>query len=306
MVAITSVQGGRFYHYSDYFRKYGALYPATLFIVVFMLMPLCIVLGYSFLEANAYGGVKSTFSLDAYRQLFYEERLDGSFEPTSAYLVIALRSIFIAGMTTLITLLIGFPVALYIARQPAKRRNLLLLMVTIPFWINILIRTFAWILLLRDTGTINSVLLYVGIISEPLSMLNTDGAVLLGLVYTFAPFMVLPIYGRIEKLKHSLFEAAHDLYASRWQVFRRVILPLSVPGIVAGCLLTFIPALGSLVAPELLGGGKKMMLGNLIYRQFGEARNWPFGATLSVALLSIVALIGCVYYFSSRRADLRG
>lgn len=285
-----------------YLAKYGGLYPAALFVVVFLLLPLCVIFGYSFMEANAYGGVQHTFSLEAYRSLFFERQLDDSLVLTDTYVVIALRSVFIAGMTTLVTLLIGLPVAIFIARQPPRRRNLLLLLITIPFWTNILIRTFAWILILRNTGIINGFLQAFDLISSPLPMLYTNGAVLVGLVYTFAPFMVLPIYGRVEKIESSLFEAAHDLYASRWQLFRRVLLPLAAPGIVAGSLLTFIPSLGSLIAPELLGGGKHLMLGNLIYRQFGEARNWPFGAALSVVLLGMVILIGIVYYLRTRRS----
>lgn len=289
-----------------YLERHGGLYPAAGLIVIFLLIPLCFILGYSFMEADAYGGVKNTFSLEAYQSLIYERRLDDSLALTTSYILIAWRSIMIAGLTTLITLCVGLPVAVYIARQSPQHRNLLLLLVTIPFWTNILIRTFAWILLLRDTGLINGFLLSFGAISSPIPMLNTDGAILVGLIYTFAPFMVLPIYGRVEKIDHSLFEAAHDLYASRWHLFREVLLPLAKPGIIAGSLLTFIPCLGSLIAPELLGGGKKLMLGSLIYRQFGEARNWPFGAALSVVLLSIVILIGIIHFLRVRRSAKTG
>lgn len=275
--------------------------PAVLFVAAFLLVPLGLVVAYSFMPANSFGGVDPGFSTEAYHNVLYEQRLDGSFRLSAAYLLIVWRSIYVAGLTTLIVMAISLPVAIYIARQRPRRRTFLLLMVTIPFWANILIRTFAWILLLRDTGVINGLLMAIGLISSPLPLLNTTGAVLVGLVYTFAPFMVLPIYGRMERLEQSQMEAAHDLYANRWQVFRHIVWPAALPGVVAGSLLTFIPCLGSLIAPELLGGGKQMMLGNLIYRQFSEARDWPFGAAIAVLLLVIVAAIGLLQVTLMRR-----
>lgn len=282
----------------------SGLLPAVLFVGAFLLVPLGLVIAYSFMPANSFGGVEPGFSADAYRNVIYEQRLDGSFRLSADYLLIVWRSVYVAGLTTLIVLAISLPVAIYIARQAPRRRTFLLLMVTIPFWANILIRTFAWILLLRDTGVINGLLAALGVISAPLQLLNTTGAVLVGLVYTFAPFMVLPIYGRMERLQQSQMEAAHDLYANRRQVFRHIVWPAALPGVIAGSLLTFIPCLGSLIAPELLGGGKQMMLGNLIYRQFSEARNWPFGAALAVLLLVIVALIGLAQAYMARRKNV--
>lgn len=279
----------------------AGMLPAVLFVGAFLLVPLGLVIAYSFMPANSFGGVDPGFSTDAYRNVIYEQRLDGSFRLSADYLLIVWRSIYVAALTTLIVLAVSLPVAIYIARQSPRRRTFLLLMVTIPFWANILIRTFAWILLLRDTGVINGFLTALGVISAPLPLLNTTGAVLVGLVYTFAPFMVLPIYGRMERLQQSQMEAAHDLYANRRQVFRHIVWPAALPGIVAGSLLTFIPCLGSLIAPELLGGGKQMMLGNLIYRQFSEARNWPFGAAIAVLLLGIVILIGLLQVYLARR-----
>ncbi|CAE6717361.1 ABC transporter permease [Paraburkholderia haematera] len=267
----------------------ASLLPAPLIIALFLVAPLLLVVAYSFMEANGYGGVLHKFSLDAYVQLLFERNLDDSLTFTDAYLMIALRSISVAGMTTLITMLVGFPVAVYIALQPAARRNRLILWITIPFWTNLLVRTYAWILLLRDTGVVNGVLQALGIIHHPITMLYTDGAVLVGLVYTYAPFMVLPIYSSVEKMDIRLIEAAHDLYASKAQALLRVVLPAAAPGIVAGCMLTFIPCLGAMIAPELLGGGKKLMLGNLIYRQFTEARDWPFGSVFAVVLLIAIA-----------------
>ncbi len=163
-------------------------------------------------------------------------------------------------------------------------------MVTLPFWTNLLVRNYAWILLLRDYGTINNTLMWLGVIDEPLALLHTQTAVAIGLTYSFLPFMVLPIYASLEKLDFRLVEASFDLYAGRWQTLKRVILPLALPGIAAGCILVFVPSLGSYVTPELLGGGKTLMIGNLIGLQFGAARNWPFGAALGLFLLALVLL----------------
>lgn len=275
--------------------------PALLAIGLFLLVPILIVIGYSLMEANPYGGVNKVLSSDAYTSLLFERQLDDSLAFTDSYLVIALRSIGIAGLTTLITLLIGFPVAVWLAMQPVQRRGLLIFLITVPFWANLLIRTYAWILLLRNTGVINNSLLGLGLIDQPLQLLYTDGAVLLGLVYTYAPFVVLPIYATLEKMDTRLLEAAQDLYAGRLRTLRKVVLPIARPGIIAGAILTFVPCLGAMIAPELLGGGTRMMLGNLIFRQFSDARNWPFGAALSLVLMAAVMLILTLYALRAQR-----
>ena len=185
--------------------------------------------------------------------------------------------------------------------QPVRRRGLLIFLITVPFWANLLIRTYAWILLLRNTGVINNSLMGLGVIHEPLQLLYTDGAVLLGLVYTYAPFVVLPIYATLEKMDTRLLEAAQDLYAGRIRTLRKVVLPIAKPGIFAGAILTFVPCLGAMIAPELLGGGTRMMLGNLIFRQFSDARNWPFGAALSLVLMAAVMLVLTVYALRAQR-----
>jgi len=264
--------------------------PALAVIGFFLLVPIFILLAYSLMQADPYGGVLPRFSSEAWYSLFYERQLDDSLTFAWSYLQVAWRSVSIAGATTLITLLAGFPVAVWLAMQPASRRPLLIFLITLPFWVNLLIRTYAWILLLRDTGFINSSLLAIGLIDKPLPLLYNNGAVLLGLVYTYSPFVVLPIYATLEKMDIRLLEAAQDLYAGRLRTLRKVVLPLAKPGIIAGAVLTFIPCLGAVVAPELLGGGTKMMLGNLIYRQFSDARNWPFGAALALALMAVVML----------------
>ena len=275
--------------------------PALLAIGLFLVVPILIVAAYSLMQANPYGGVNHVFSSDAYVSLLFERQLDDSLAFADSYLVIALRSLGIAAATTVITLLVGFPVAVWLAMQPARRRGLLIFLITVPFWANLLIRTYAWILLLRGTGVVNGTLMSLGLIHQPLNLLYTDGAVLLGLVYTYAPFVVLPIYATLEKMDMRLLEAAQDLYAGRIRTLRKVVLPIARPGILAGAILTFVPCLGAMIAPELLGGGTKMMLGNLIFRQFSDSRNWPFGAALSLVLMGAVMLVLMFYAMRAER-----
>lgn len=282
-------------------RSFLGVSPALVSIGLFLIVPIFIVVGYSLMQANPYGGVNPHFSVDAYVSLLFERQLDDSLAFADSYMVIALRSIGIAAATTLITLLVGFPVAVWLAMQPAHRRGLLIFLITVPFWANLLIRTYAWILLLRGTGVVNGTLMGLGVINQPLNLLYTDGAVLLGLVYTYAPFVVLPIYATLEKMDMRLLEAAQDLYAGRIRTLRKVVLPIARPGILAGAILTFVPCLGAMIAPELLGGGTKMMLGNLIFRQFSDGRNWPFGAALSLVLMAAVMLVLMFYAMRAER-----
>jgi spermidine/putrescine transport system permease protein len=276
-------------------RRFWGLFPALAIIGVFMVIPMGIVAVYSFLRANSYGGVFPEFSVAAYRQFFFELNLDDSLLFNPAYLYIFGRSILLALVSTLLCMVISFPVAYYMARQPEDRKNTLVMLVTIPFWTNLLIRTYCWILILRDNGVINNTLMGLGILNQPIPMLYTNFAILVGLVYTFLPFMILPMYSTLEKLDVKLFEAAHDLYATRWQLLRRVVIPLAMPGIVAGFVLVFIPALGAFVAPDLLGGGKNLMIGSLIQLQFSSSRNWPFGAAASLILLALVLIALMIY-----------
>lgn len=271
------------------------LLPAPVIIILFLVAPLFIVAAYSFMTANEYGGVLPAFSFEAYIEFLFERQLDLSLVFNDAYLVITARSLLLALATMLITLAVGFPVATYIALQARERRNTLILLITIPFWTNTLVRTYCWVLLLRDTGVVNGALQSTGLITHPLEFLYSNQAILIGLVYSYAPFMVLPIYACLEKLDHRLIEAAYDLYASKRQVLRWVIWRAAKPGVVAGCLLTFIPSIGAQIAPDLLGGGKNMMFGNLIFRQFTDGRNWPFGAALAMLLLAIVVAAGTIY-----------
>ncbi len=224
-----------------------------------------------------------------------------------AHLSVFWRSIKLSAMTTITCLLIGFPTAYFIATRPRQSRNIWLFLITIPFWTNLLIRTFAWIIILGRGGVIETPLYAMGIIDKSLRMMYTDGAIAIGLTYSYLPLMVLPIYASLEKLDFRLLEAASDLYASRFEVMTKVVIPLCKPGIIAGCILVFIPCLGAFIAPNLLGGGKNLMLGSLVQFQFASARNWPFGAALSMLLLSAVVIMLIFYARSaSKRADMEG
>jgi spermidine/putrescine transport system permease protein len=267
------------------------LAPAASIQAALFLAPLGIVLAYSLLTRGPYGGVSQPWTLENYLRL-----------ADPLYGIIFLRSFLLAGVAALLCLVLGFPLALYISRA-GRWRNLLLQLVILPFWTSFLIRTYAWIFLLRDTGLFNQALLALGWIAEPLPMLYTDGAVVLGLVYGYLPFMVLPLYATLERLDRSLVEASADLGARPWTTFRHVILPLSLPGIRAGTLLVFVPCLGAYLTPDLMGGGKTVMIGNLVQNQFTAARDWPFGSALSIALMGVVMLL-LAPLLSRREEDL--
>lgn len=269
--------------------------PAVLLIGTFMLVPMLIALAYSFMTADPYGGVTLPFTFDAYVQIFYQRDFDGTPIYSNDYLFIILRSVWLAIATTLICLALGLPLAWYIVCQSKERRVVLLFLVTLPFWINTLIRTYCWVLILRSEGLSNHLLLHLGIIADPLPLLYNDGAILLGLVYTFLPFMVLPIYANMERIEPLSIEAAFDLYAGRIAVFRRIVWPLTRPGVIVGVMLVFAPALGSFLAPDLLGGGKKLLIGSLIQMQFTSSRNWPFGAALSI-IITMAVLLPLVFW----------
>jgi spermidine/putrescine transport system permease protein len=237
------------------------------------------VIAYSFLSRGAYGGVMRPWTAENYLRVF---------DPL--YLGILWRSAWIAAVSTFLCLIFGFPLALYISRA-RKRKTLLLNLVMLPFWTSFLIRTYAWMFLLRDTGLVNSALEHVRLIKEPLPLLFNTGAVILGLVYGFLPFMVLPLYATMEKIDPTLLEAAEDLGARSWAAIWRVVIPLTRSGMIAGSLLVFIPCLGAFLTPDLLGGGKTVMVGTLVQNQFTTARDWPFGAATSLLLMIIVVLV---------------
>lgn len=281
--------------------------PAVAIIGFFMLAPLGLMAYVSLLEKGLNGGVVwDSMTPEAYVNFIFERDLDDSLILNTDYLQIFARSFGLSLLTAVLALAIGFPTALYMAMQPEGRRNLLIFLVTIPFWTNLLVRNYAWILLLRNGGLVEGFLHWLGLSDQPLGLLYTPYAVSIGLTYSYLPFMVLPIYASLEKMDSRLIEAAFDLGADRRRALTRVILPLAAPGIAAGCVLVFVPALGAYVTPELLGGGKSMMIGNLIQSQFGAARNWPFGAALAFSLLAIVLLAMMLYLMRFRRAPAGG
>ena len=276
--------------------------PALLVLAFAASGPLLIVLVYSFLSSGEYGGVVWKFSTDAwFNVVFHRDIFDGTLALADAHLIILWRSIKLSFFTTVTTLAIGFPTAYFIATRPRTTRNIWLFLITIPFWTNLLIRTFAILEVIRNEGLINIGLQRFGVIDGPIQMLYTDFAIMVGMTYVYLPLMVLPLYASMERLDFKLVEAAYDLYASRNKVLRRVIIPLVKPGIIAGSILVFIPSLGAFVTPRVLGGGKKMMLGNLIELQFGAGRNWPLGAALSITLLSIVMIALLIYVRTTQR-----
>ncbi|MCY4244469.1 MAG: ABC transporter permease [Gammaproteobacteria bacterium] len=265
------------------------LSPTLAMIGFFLLLPVALMAVYSFLSPGTYGGVEWLLSFDAYIQFFFErDFLTDELVFHTSYLSIYFRSFVQALAATVICLLIGFPTAYFIATRPPATRSAWVLLVTVPYWVNLLIRTVSMLFVIRDEGPLNGALTAVGIVDAPLRIAYTDFAIALGLVYSYLPFMVLPIYAAIERFDFSLMEAACDLYAGRWTILRRIILPTVKPGVVAGCLLVFIPSLGAYIAPDLLGGGKNLMIGNLVALQFQGSRNWPFGAAAAVLLLSVV------------------
>ena len=276
--------------------------PALIVLICAASGPLLIMVVFSFLTSGDYGGVKWEWSTKAWFQVaFYRDIFDDTVSIADAHLSILWRSVRLSFLTTLTAFVLGFPTAYFIATRPPETRNIWLFLVTIPFWTNLLIRTFAILEIIRNQGVVNSFLLMLGVIDQPLDMLYTDIAILLGMTYVYIPLMILPIYASMERFDFKLVEAAYDLYASRWKVMKRVILPLVKPGVVAGSILVFIPSLGAYVTPRVLGGGKNLMLGNLIELQFGQGRNWPLGAALSLTLLVIVMIALIVYVRSAQK-----
>ncbi|MFK7752747.1 MAG: ABC transporter permease [Sedimentitalea sp.] len=282
--------------------------PALTIITLFAAGPLLIVAVYSFLTPGDYGNVKWIFSTKAWVNVFVQRDIfDDTLIWSDAHLSIFWRSLKLSIATTVLTVIFGIPTAYFIATRPARTRNFWLFLITVPFWTNLLVRTIAIQEMIRSEGVINALLLALGIIDAPIQMMFTDFAIGLGMTYVYLPLMVLPVYASIEKLDFRLVEAGYDLYASRWLCFRRIILPLVKPGMIAGSILVFVPSLGAYVTPRVLGGGKNLMFGNLIELQFGAGRNWPLGAALALSLMVLVA-IALIYYtrISSRGPQNHG
>ncbi len=270
--------------------------PALVIIFLASIGPLLVVLLYSFLVPGPYGDVKWEFSTDGWVGVFMQRDIfDDTLGIADAHLSIFLRSVRLSLVTTILTLIFGFPTAYFIATREQKTQALWLFLITIPFWTNLLIRTFAVQEVIRNEGIVNTLLVWSGIISSPVQILYTDWAIGIGMVYVYLPLMVLPLYASMEKIDFRLVEAGYDLYATRFQVLRRIIIPLVKPGIIAGSILVFIPSLGAYVTPRVLGGGKQMMLGNLIELQFGAGRNWPLGAALALTL-TVIVMFALLFY----------
>ena len=258
--------------------------PANIYLFILMVLPLLLVVVLSFLSRGTYGEVVFIFNPSNYIRL-----LDPLYGKILVY------SLGVGIETTVLCILIGYPLAYYIARAPARQRSLLLFLILVPFWTNFIIRIYAWIMILRAGGFLDDILQWAHITQSSLNLLYTPTAVMIGMIYEFLPFMILPLYSSLEKIEFSLLEAAADLGAPPWKVFLRVTLPLSVPGIIAGTILVFIPALGMFVIPDLMGGAKTILIGNVIRNQFLTARDWPFGAASSMILM-VLTMVFTLFY----------
>lgn len=267
------------------------LSPLLLWLACFVVAPTAILFLYSFCQRDELGLVVWEFSWENYQRI-----------ADPVYLKIFGRSLWYAGLTTALCLAIGYPVAYYIARAPASRRPTLLMLLMIPFWISFLLRTYAWISLLKADGLVSAMLQSLHIIPAPLEILYKPAAVLIGLTYTYLPFMIMPIYTSAEKIENSLIEASMNLGAGPWRTLAHVILPLTKPGIFAGVLLVFVPSIGMFAVNDLMGGGKVDMIGNIIQNQFGQARDWPFGAALGMTFLALFVIS---FWFLHDRGEVR-
>lgn len=284
------------------------LVPTWVMIGIFLVLPVLLMAVYSFLTKEFRGGVIWDFTLTAYDQFFLNRGLFGDEPPVIewTYITIFWRSIWQAAVATLICLAVGFPTAWFIATRPPKSRAIWLFLITVPYWVNLLIRTVSLKFLIRDNGPLNESLMAMGLISDPLPLVNTNLAVQLGLFYSYLPFMVLPIYAAVERYNFALSEAAADLYASRWVTLREIVLPVVKPGIIAGCILVFVPSLGAFLAPDLLGGAKTFMIGSLIDEQFrGSQGNWPFGAAAAMILMTLVLIVLMIYARAQTKSEAR-
>lgn len=274
-------------------RRSVLAWPYVFWIILFTILPLLIIVLFSFTEKTEMGSIKMVFTLENYRKFF---------QPL--YLNVLKRSVILAVVSTVMCLIVGYPMAYIMSRAPRKKRNLMATLFVLPLWTNFLLRTYAWMGLLREQGLINEFLKAIGLIERPLQLLYNNGAVVMGMVYNFLPFMVLPIYSVLVKLDDSLLEAAQDLGANDVKVFRKVIFPLSLPGVATGIYMVFMPAVSTFVLSDLLGGSHTILLGNLIENQFRNARNWQFGSAISVImLLFIVVTMG---YFAKDGDHERG
>ncbi|MFX3623069.1 MAG: ABC transporter permease [Ectobacillus sp.] len=263
--------------------------PAVAWLLVFFLAPLLFVLLFAFFQRGIYGEVVMAFTLENFGRVF-----------DSLYIKVLWTTLQIAIITTLLCIAIGYPFAYTVTMAEKRWQSLLLLLVTIPFWINFLVRSYAWIIILRSQGLVNTVLLKMGAIDEPLNMLYNTPAVILGMVYTLLPFMILPVYVALEQLDKRQLEAAADLGATPWRTFLYVTLPLTLPGVVTGSILVFVSSIGMFVVSDVMGGSKVSLIGNVIQNQFLGARDWPFGSALSLVLIFCSVLLIYLYYRAAK------
>lgn len=285
------------------FRIWG-LAPAFAIMALTLVLPIGIVILVSVATRGAYGGFDWGLSGGSYRQVLFADGWDGAPEFNPQYLAIMARTAWLAALTTLICMAASLPVAYFISRRDAKWKAVLIYLVTLPFWVSMIVRVYAWLVILGNDGPLERILRATGLVGDIPSLLFTNGAMLTGLVYSYMPLMILPVFASIEKLDGSFIEASHDLYGNRWVTLRRVIVPLIWPGLMAGAILVFVPCLGAVLEPVLLGGGKQMMMGNLIQTQFGGGRNWPFGAAIAILLMGLVMLVLTVNALRARRAGM--
>lgn len=272
------------------FFKQAVIIGSIAWMALFAFIPNMLVGLASFCSTSAQNFIEPVWGFHNYGQLMDQAHLD-----------ILLSSLRLSGLVTLICLVVAYPFAAILARTRKDKRNTLLLLVIIPFWTNSLVRTYAMTAMLNSSGIVNNLLIFLGIISEPLAMMYTPGAVVLGLVYTLLPFMILPLYAALERLDRRYLEAARDLGASPWKAFWRVVVPLTMPGIVSGCMLVFLPGIGMFYVSDVLGGARAMLLGNFIRDQFLSTRNWPLGAAASVTLTALMGIMLLLYWHSTRR-----
>ncbi len=271
--------------------RFWALLPAWAIMTLGLILPILVMVAVSFAIRGPYGGFSFGFSFDAYRQILFTEGWTGGLEFDPHYLIIVGRTMLLAGLTTMICMGLSFPVAYFIARLDPRRRSLLIYLVTLPFWVSMIVRVYAWLIILGNDGVLDKVLTGLGLKTTPGGFLFSNGAMLTGMIYSYIPLMILPVFASIEKIDTTLIEASHDLYGNRWVTLRRVILPSALPGLMAGAVLVFVPCLGTVLEPVLLGGGKMLMMGNLIENQFGGARDWPFGSALALMLMALVMIV---------------
>lgn len=278
-------------------KKRGTLiiWPALLWLILFFLVPFFIVLIYSVLKKDTYGRIIYSFNLDNYARFF---------DPL--YLNILWQTLVIALLTTIFCLLLGYPLAYTISRASRQWQNIMLLLVMVPFWINFLVRSYAWVVILRSQGLVNTLLMKVGLIEEPLKLLYTPEAVMIGMIYALLPFMVLPIYVSIEKMDRRMLEAAYDLGATPFKAFWNITLPQTLPGIVAGSILVFVPSIGMFVVSDIMGGAKTALIGNVIENQFRTAQDFPFGSALSIIVILFSLLLIYIYTRALKVQDGKG